>query len=357
MKNDNVGAGVVEAWGANAVVAVIVGVLVFGAGLASLLCFVAGMEGAGDTLGELTVDRRMPSGGDSKDMIETPRDDGVVPDDEVPLDDGDDAVYGGGEFKVLTRYDFELAAEFGAQDLAVRNVIGSIEAKIRGQVRPHGYFIKTTNERPIDYRPEGFNSDVSLDKVYGLRGVIQDSHVDFGMFKKILADEKLNDAIISALSELGFVGYDYDASGDEQSDVEHYINEGTGVICDVDASYHGDVVSCGNIAWIDGGKAELSNELVDAYKVATGVYPTSLSVSIGDIVDSSYAPYQRIVIGVQEGMSGAVGLFYRVSVDAEWVYFTSTQDLMSCAEFNTEDLRRAFAGEECWNGSDNKVTP
>lgn len=30
-------------------------------------------------------------------------------------------------------------------------------------------------------------------------------------------------------------------------------------------------------------------------------------------------------------------------------FFTATQAALSCSEYNTDDLRRAFMGEACWN--------
>jgi hypothetical protein len=48
-------------------------------------------------------------------------------------------------------------------------------------------------------------------------------------------------------------------------------------------------------------------------------------------------------------------LFYRVSPEAEWQYFTATQGLMPCTNYNTEDIRNAFAGETCFDESNGET--
>ena len=64
-----------------------------------------------------------------------------------------------------------------------------------------------------------------------------------------------------------------------------------------------------------------------------------------NIKDSQYTPYQTLRISV----GGAAGLFYRTSPEAKWQFFTGTQAVLDCSDYNTEDLKKAYLGEPCYN--------
>lgn len=63
----------------------------------------------------------------------------------------------------------------------------------------------------------------------------------------------------------------------------------------------------------------------------------------------------KLGIGPIEGMGGFMGLFY--STASAWTYFTGTQAVLECSQFNTHDLQKAFENEDCYDGStEKKVT-
>ena len=50
-------------------------------------------------------------------------------------------------------------------------------------------------------------------------------------------------------------------------------------------------------------------------------------------------------------MSMAIWILLEISyADEKWRYFTGVQAPLDCSEYNTDDLRKAFAGDVCYNG-------
>lgn len=99
--------------------------------------------------------------------------------------------------------------------------------------------------------------------------------------------------------------------------------------------------------WLTDDEEKLMGELEVAYYDKTGEYPSIMGIAFNDeLEDSEYEPYQKMMITV----SGAKGLFYRTSPESEWKYFTAVQAPLSCDIYDTEDLRKAFAGDVCYDG-------
>lgn len=55
------------------------------------------------------------------------------------------------------------------------------------------------------------------------------------------------------------------------------------------------------------------------------------------------------VVDGRAGAGGAMYLFYRLP-DGTWKFFTGAQNVLSCDRYNTDDLRKAYAGEPCGEG-------
>ena len=138
------------------------------------------------------------------------------------------------------------------------------------------------------------------------------------------------------------------------SDTEFY-NSDTNIICSPIVASIPLAFSCGNTSWISQEKIDLSNDLAVAYQEKNNEYPLTISVSEKDVENSPYVPYQRVTAN----LGSFAGLFYRTSKDASWRYFTGTQAVLDCSAYDTEVLKRAFAGEVCTNsaGLSAPVTP
>lgn len=235
-------------------------------------------------------------------------------------------------------------------DLAVRDVIIAIKKDADIYMLPGGGpFIKTWNESFPIYLPDNAKSGLPLNKSYGLRNFANQLNEEW---KNLIMSEKMISTITGTLSELGFTKYDKVVNSIDSS---QYINNKTGVICNVGGASDPYEMSCGHISWLNFADIELSNKLSEAYKAKEGNYPNILSANTKSIVDSSYNPYQRINVSFEN----FVGLFYRVNNDSNWVYFGGTQGGFSCNEFNSDDIKKSFVGEKCWSssGSLEEVSP
>ena len=148
--------------------------------------------------------------------------------------------------------------------------------------------------------------------------------------------------------------------------IDGYLNSNKNIICGIysDAGWTGSgdnfneytLLECAKTdwLWLTEEDKTLVVQLEEAYHDKTGEYPRILYGLNNKIVDSTFKPYQTLNISV----GGAAGLFYRVDRNAKWQYFTSAQGVLSCSEYNTEDLRRAYQGSGCMDGQVNsKVQP
>lgn len=95
----------------------------------------------------------------------------------------------------------------------------------------------------------------------------------------------------------------------------------------------------------------LSEQLKEAYKNKTGKDYSFNDVTSAAIKNSAVSPYQTIEATVVIDLGGSytsnMALFYRTSPDAEWQYFTNTTGVLSCSDYSTDDLKKAYAGETC----------
>ncbi|MBR2658673.1 hypothetical protein IKD57_02120 [Candidatus Saccharibacteria bacterium] len=155
--------------------------------------------------------------------------------------------------------------------------------------------------------------------------------------------ETMGNAITAKAKELGFIEYTentYNLAGRPS-----YYLPSSQIICagiDVGTIYYINI-SCASTSWHTQESIDLTNQLADAYYAKVGSYPHDINATYPKIENSLYRPYQRM----ETTTLGAILLFYRTSPDAAWQFFKGTQAISSCDEFNTPDLRRAFAGTTC----------
>ncbi len=90
--------------------------------------------------------------------------------------------------------------------------------------------------------------------------------------------------------------------------------------------------------------AVLLQPFYDAYAEKNQESAEGLSFSLPEIKDGADG-YQNASVQITR-MTGLTGLFYKVP-DQEWAYFTGTQELLSCTQYDTPDLKKAFAGSSC----------
>lgn len=189
--------------------------------------------------------------------------------------------------------------------------------------------------RSLMYRPEGVKTAIPLTRSYGF---VVDETADEA-FSRVMLSDQLVGALRQALKAQGFVEY-IDSGMDYM-----YLNDKTGVICQLSEPSMPYWVTCSHIDWVEQETLGLVDELAEAYREKTGEYPFLLERI--KVQDSSTRPYQFVQVSV----GGAMGMFYRVNQDADWQFFKGTQMVLSCSEFGTDDLKKAFSDSVCYDES------
>lgn len=200
------------------------------------------------------------------------------------------------------------------------------------------------------YRAPDMNVAIPLEKAFGFTGNVVDEAKQ-GQPLDNLTWEKIGSEEYQKLIEKVFVENGFVKIGEEWTPIGEYVNWETGVICTNIGSGMPIYFGCGHISWLNKDEAELANELAAAYEAKEGYLMGVIDVSSDDIVDSKVKPYQRLAAQLY----GAVGLFYRVSPEAKWQFFKGTQSPLGCSDYDTEDLKKAYAGEVCYDGAEEKV--
>lgn len=203
------------------------------------------------------------------------------------------------------------------------------------------------NGSGLAVKPEGMNTYVQT---------------RFNLYTEIRSDENIeeNVALIkNKLLEEGFnaVGI-LPHGGSAGPKIDGYTNSDNitcGIYSDVkylSENYHYDYLSfaCAKTdwTWLTAKEKTTLEELETAYFQKTNEYPAIFGNTTSDVKDSTYEPYQTIWINV----GGAAGLFYRTSPDSAWQYFTATQGELECTDYDTEDLKKAYFGEQCFSLED-----
>lgn len=125
--------------------------------------------------------------------------------------------------------------------------------------------------------------------------------------------------------------------------------ESTSVVCSISSEGSPMYVTCANKS----AYTKISRDLepfVTTYTSAKANDPAMhATYSNLTITDSPVKDYQRASVNVSEGIGGATLLFYRHNED-KWLFFTATQNILSCSDYNTVDIVSAFSGEKCMDG-------
>lgn len=223
-------------------------------------------------------------------------------------------------------------------DEAVREITQLLDQKLQemlvlGEQRFEAY--ATYNSDPIVvYQLENVPALVGLTRTYGSYVPRQENEALIGRF---VGTDEVKVALISVLTEQGFRKYDYAGWYGEQ-----YLNAETGVMCAISEPRLPYSYQCGHIQTANTDNLELVKALGEALmRAEMGV--RYIDTSQAEVKTSLVRPYQKVSVG----LLGATGIFYRRDPNEPWQFFTAAQGMTPCSDYNTDDLRKAFAGEAC----------
>lgn len=212
--------------------------------------------------------------------------------------------------------------------------------------------IRTYNQTFPLLKIEGTSTVIQAEKSYGVYFEISNPSTGIDVYG---VRTEISNKVGDKLQSIGFSkSTDYDNTPSYIINGTPYYKDDISCLVADGPMFEQLFVGCGYNSWVSSENTDLAKALLNAYHTKTNDYPTTIYVKDTEIKNSSVSPYQTISVGT----SNAAGLFYRVSPDAEWQYFTSTQAELECSEYNTEDLKKAYAGDKCWDGlSDATVQP
>lgn len=231
-----------------------------------------------------------------------------------------------------------------------KEVTATLESLTSNIEKMHAYVEYSDN---LAYKASGANTFVPIK--FSIKKETS-SYDDNSEAAKDLATLKAN-LTNAGFSSIGIIPF----RGSAGPQIDGYLNSETNTICGVisDSHYYDDVahdyiiLECAktNWTWLTKEDETLIKAFETAYYNKTGSYPYIMTSWNNQIKNSEYKPYQNVWVGI----GGGAGLFYRTSPDAEWQFFTGTQGLLECGDFNTDDLKKAYLGEQCWDNGQSTV--
>jgi len=216
---------------------------------------------------------------------------------------------------------------------------------------PQVSFTSPTSAQPAispSYQVKGTDYYVVTNQAYGLN--IQktvDTNSETGV--DTVFTQGIMDQVTATL-----VGNKYSKTTELASGVEY---QSDAVICTVSGTESIPMyVTCAN----KNAYAKVSSDvkpLVTAYRASHSDSSSEDIFSAPTIKSSSVDGYQTASVGVasRQGIGSAAALFYRKGTD-EWKFFNFAQAELNCSDYNTADLKAAFADQPCISDSKTDTT-
>jgi len=216
---------------------------------------------------------------------------------------------------------------------------------------PQINFMSPTSTSPAvspSYQVKDTNYYVVTSQAYGLN--IQktvDTNSETGV------DTIFTQGIVDQVTA-AFVSNHYNKTTELASGVEY---QSDAVICTVSGTDSIPIyVTCAN----KNAYAKVSGDIkpfVTAYHASNSNTTSEDIFSAPTIKSSSVDGYQTATVGVssRQSVGSAAALFYRKGTDI-WKFFKTTQAVASCSEYNTDDLKAAFADQPCVSDSKTNTT-
>lgn len=108
-------------------------------------------------------------------------------------------------------------------------------------------------------------------------------------------------------------------------------------------------------------EAAMLAEITAVIAAHSGGEVSDYEVTLRDsgIEDSPYKPYQRIWVNVTQ-LNAATGGYlvqlWRKDKNSPWQYGLGLNGIPDCFEYDTDDMRKAFAGQECYADATTLIT-
>ena len=202
----------------------------------------------------------------------------------------------------------------------------------------------TLNQRYDDNTPtyefqEGYAT--GLESSFGLTFYIEPSQ----RHDQVTEKNNLKASVETILKKYGLSKTEVTDPG-RYGDVAHYKSD-DGYICVAMFGGMPFYLDCGHTSWLSDTKKELVKKLADVYKASLEGERSVIYIDADpeNIETATGGEYQRI----QVSLGDAAGLFYRKGAEGEWKFFTATQQFLDCSAYDTDELKAAYEGVDCYD--------
>ena len=235
--------------------------------------------------------------------------------------------------------------------LTAKTLVEKAKAVTKGQTKDT---LNDTDGNPYkvfaapSYRPAGYNFSVmsTVDYGYGSYGTKSIISKDLAEVQKLLSDNGLIASVLDSGSDVGQYVATY-----ESKDIICIISDQKPYNEPETSTNYSLMLGCANKSDYLENAATLrqyfivysSQSQFDTTKTLMGNLVLKASKTEG------YSTATVSISGSEYGsVGGFAGLFY-VTPDKVLHYFTGTQSQIPCSEFSTDDLKKAYLGEECYD--------
>ena len=221
--------------------------------------------------------------------------------------------------------------------------------------------LQSTDSEPYNvfrapaYKPSGYDFWVSpsVDYGFGSYGVKDTVSADLSAIKKVLTDNKLTETILEEGSAEAMFAAQY--SSDDitclLTDQKPYQQPAT-------SKEFNTILGCADTAAYLANAVELKPYFT-VYAAQSTSDTTKTALGSLQVKKSKTAGYSIATVGIGGSEYGSVGgfagLFY-TTPDNKLHYFIGTQSQIPCTDFNTDDLKKAYLGESCYDEKDEAAT-
>lgn len=227
---------------------------------------------------------------------------------------------------------------------------GFVEAKLAAKYPQTTATLKKSTSAP--YKPSGYDFFVTIAKAPAISATTDPQADKNGATSTETIAKPAADAFRQYLKSENIPKiYSAPWGGSE----EYQTNE---VLCELSTSLTNATLSCANL----GDYPAIAQKVAPLEAALAAKYQTDPNAILQEpiITNSTVQNYKRASINIwnrQSPVGGYAGLFYKTPTSG-WQYFTGVQNGLQCSNFNTNDLKNAFAGEPCYtNDTLTTVTP
>ena len=204
------------------------------------------------------------------------------------------------------------------------------------------------------FKPSGYEFSVRPSEDYGLfsTGNKDVATSDLSKVKTVLRENNLKETVLQAGDDRSMFTANYESDNiicvlSDQKPFEQTSGS---------EDYSVSLGCADKVAYND--NAKVLKPYFDVYKVQSEYDTSKLALNTPVITQSPVDGYSRATVGIggseYDAVGGFAGLFYSTP-DGKLHFFKGTQSQIPCEDFDTDDIRKAFAGESCYDVTDDQA--